>query len=166
VSAQVDIRAAEPADVELIFSLIMQLAEYERAPEQVKGTPALLADALFGAAPSAEAVIAERDGEPLGFALFYTTFSTWDCRPGIWLEDLYIPPEHRRDGVGRALLAHVAGIAVSRGYTRLEWTALDWNELALGFYRKLGAKQLDDWVTHRLDGPSLQAVARLVEPRD
>jgi GNAT superfamily N-acetyltransferase len=164
LNVQVDIRAAEPADVELIFSLVMQLAEYERAPEQVKGTPALLYDALFGEVPAAEAVIAERDGEPVGFALFYTTFSTWECRPGIWLEDLYVPPEHRRDGIGHALLAHVAAIAVSRGYTRLEWTALDWNELALGFYRKLGAKQLGDWVTHRLDGVSLQAVARSVQP--
>lgn len=164
MSAQVDIRAAEPADVELIFSLVMQLAEYERAPEQVRGTPTLLADALFGDTPSAEAVIAELDGEPVGFALFYTTFSTWECRPGIWLEDLYIPPKHRRGGIGRALIAHLAAIAVSRGCTRLEWTALDWNEPALGFYRKLGAKQLDDWITHRLEGPSLHSAATLVEP--
>jgi GNAT superfamily N-acetyltransferase len=165
LSAQVEIRAARPADVELIFSLIVQLAEYERAPSQVKGTPQLLAESLFGATPAAEAVIAELDGEPVGFALFYTTFSTWECRPGIWLEDLYVPPGHRRGGVGRALLAHVAAIAVTRGCTRLEWTALDWNEPALGFYRKLGARQLDDWVTHRLDGPSLEAAARLVEPQ-
>ena len=165
MSAQVDIRAAERADVELIFSLVMQLAEYERAPEQVRGTPALLAEALFGETRSAEAVIAEQDGTPVGFALFYGTFSTWECRPGIWLEDLYIPPEHRGGGIGRALLAHVAAIAVSRGCTRLEWTALDWNELALGFYRKLGATQLDDWVTHRLEGASLLAAASLVQPR-
>lgn len=166
LSAQVEIRAAEPADVELIFSLIMQLAEYERAPDQVKGTPALLADALFGETPTAEAVIAERDGESVGFALFYETFSTWECRPGIWLEDLYVPPEHRRGGVGHALFAHVAALAVSRGCTRLEWTALDWNEPALGFYHKLGARQLRDWVTHRLEGPSLHAIAKPPERPD
>lgn len=159
VSAQVEIRDAGPADVELIFSMINQLAEYERAPDQVKGTPALLADALFGATPTAEAVVAELDGEPVGFALFYGTFSTWECRPGIWLEDLYVPPEHRSAGVGRALLAHLAAVAVSRGCTRLEWAVLEWNEPALGFYRKLGATELSEWATHRLEGPSLQAVA-------
>lgn len=166
LSAQVEIRAAEPADVELILSLVMRLAEYERAPDQVKGSPTLLADALFGETPSAEAVIAELDEEPVGFALFYRTFSTWECRPGIWLEDLYVPPEHRRNGVGGALLAHVAAVAVRRGCTRLEWAVLDWNEPALGFYRKLGAKQLDDWITHRLDEPSLQAVAERTEEPD
>lgn len=165
MSARVEIRAAEPADVELIFSLIMQLAEYERAPDQVKGSPALLADALFGETPTAEAVVAELDGVSVGFALFYETFSTWECRPGIWLEDLYVPPEHRRGGVGRALLAHLAAVAVSRGCTRLEWAVLDWNEPALSFYRKLGAGQLNDWITHRLDGPSLHAIAAERERR-
>ena len=155
----VQIRPAEPADVELIFALIVELAEYERAPEQVHGTPQLLNDALFGPQPSAEALIAELDGEPVGFALFYTTFSTWECRPGIWLEDLYVPPAKRRGGIGRALLVELAAIALNRGYTRLEWTVLRWNEPALGFYEKLGAKPLDDWVTHRLDGPLLEAAA-------
>ena len=155
----VRIRPAEPADVELIFSLIVELAEYERAPEQVTGTPQLLNAALFGEQPSAEAVIAELDGEPVGFALFHSTFSTWECRPGLWLEDLYVPPEHRRGGIGRALFAHVAAIAVDRGCARLEWAALDWNEPALGFYRKLDAKRLDEWLIHRLDGPLLRAAA-------
>jgi GNAT superfamily N-acetyltransferase len=157
---RVRIRPAAPGDVELIFGLIQGLAEYERAPDQVTGTPELLATGLFGEHPAAEAVIAERDGQPVGFALFHGTFSTWECRPGLWLEDLYVPPEHRRDGVGGALLARVAAIAVARGCARLEWNALHWNEPALDFYRKLEAERLDEWVLHRLDGPRLEAVAR------
>lgn len=153
------IRAATPADVELIFSLIVELAEYERAPDQVTGTPALLQDALFGPRPSAEALIAELDGERVGFALFHGNFSTWECRPGLWLEDLYVPPQHRRGGIGRALLAAVAAIAIARGCTRLEWTALHWNIPALEFYEKLSATRLDDWVMHRLDGEVLETVA-------
>jgi GNAT superfamily N-acetyltransferase len=155
----VSIRAAEPADVPLIFSLVVELAEYERAPEQVTGTPELLAEALFGHRPSAEALIAECDGQPVGFALFHGGFSTWECRPGIWLEDLYVPPEHRRSGVGRALLCEVASIAVARGCARLEWAALDWNTPALDFYRQLGAARLEQWVMHRLDGDALERVA-------
>jgi GNAT superfamily N-acetyltransferase len=155
----VRIRPAEPADAPLIFSLVVELAEYERAPEQVTGTPALLHDALFGPRPSAEALIAEVDDQPVGFALFHGGFSTWECRPGIWLEDLYVPPEHRRGGVGRALLSAVASIAVARGCARLEWAALDWNTLALEFYEGLGADRLDDWILHRLDGAALERVA-------
>ena len=131
------VRAAEPADVELICSLIVELATYERSTEQVTGTPELLADALFGPHPAAEALIAELD-EPVAFALFHANFSTWECRAGIWLEDLSVPPEHRRTGVGRALLAEVAAIAVARGCARLEWAALDWNTQALDFYERLG----------------------------
>jgi GNAT superfamily N-acetyltransferase len=155
----IEIRPAEPRDVELIFALIQELAEYERAPDQVRGTRALLADALFGERPAAEALIAERGGSPLGFALFYVTFSTWECRPGLWLEDLFVPPEHRRSGVGRALLAALAATALDRGYTRLEWMALNWNEPALDFYEQLSATRLDEWVIHRLDGPRLAAAA-------
>jgi GNAT superfamily N-acetyltransferase len=155
----VQIRPARPDDVEFIFSLIVGLAEYERAPEQVTGTPALLRDALFGPHPSAEALIAELDGESAAFALFHGTFSTWECRPGLWLEDLYVPPRHRRSGVGRALLSAVAAIAVARGCARLEWVALNWNALALDFYEKLNARRLDDWVVHRLDGEVLRHVA-------
>jgi GNAT superfamily N-acetyltransferase len=164
LSVDVQIRDARPEDVVLIFGWVVELAEYERAPEQVTGTPALLEEALFGPAPSAEAVVAEtREGpaewQPAGFALFHSTFSTWEARPGIWLEDLYVPPVHRRAGVGAALLAHLAQITVERGCARLEWAALDWNELALGFYDKLGARRLDDWILHRLDGASLARVA-------
>jgi GNAT superfamily N-acetyltransferase len=153
------IRPARPDDVELIFSLINELAEYERAPEQVTGTAALLQSALFGERPSAEALVAELDGAPVGFALFHHTFSTWKCLPGIWLEDLYVPPEHRRAGVGGALFAEVAAIAVRRGCARLEWAALDWNTPALDFYARLDAMRLDEWVMHRLDGRALARVA-------
>jgi GNAT superfamily N-acetyltransferase len=153
------IRPAEPADVELIYTLIVELAEYERAPDQVAGTPELLREALFGPHPSAEALIAEVDGDRVAFALFHGSFSTWECRPGIWLEDLYVPPGHRRGGIGRALLAEVAAIAVARGCARLEWAALDWNTLALDFYERLGARRLGDWVMHRLDGDALERVA-------
>lgn len=153
------IRPAREQDVELIFSLIVELAVYERSPDQVRGNPELLRESLFGPAPAAEAVIAEREGEAVGFALFHGTFSTWECRPGLWLEDLYVPPAHRRDGVGEALLRHVAAIAVERGYPRLGWTALDWNEPALSFYAKLGAETLGEWQMLRLSGDALRHVA-------
>ncbi len=168
----VRIREARRDDVALIFGWIVELAEYERAPEQVTGTPELLEDALFGPARSAEAVIAETRQDatpdtgadappwrPAGFALFHSTFSTWESRPGIWLEDLYVPPLHRRSGVGAALLAHLAEITVARGYARLEWAALEWNEPALNFYDKIGARRLDDWILHRLDGAGLARFA-------
>jgi GNAT superfamily N-acetyltransferase len=180
VSVGVRIRDARRDDIALIFGWVVELAEYERASEHVHGSPELLEEALFGAAPSAEAVIAEsRDDagddaaegdaaapawEPTGFALFYRTFSTWESRPGIWLEDLYVPPAHRRSGIGAALLSHLAELTVARGYTRLEWSALNWNEPALNFYAKLGANSLDDWIVHRLDGAALARVAGQSEP--
>jgi GNAT superfamily N-acetyltransferase len=159
LNTEVWVREAGPSDVELIFSWIVELAEYERGAEQVRGTAALLQRALFGTRPSAEAAIAELDGEAAGFAIFHGSFSTWDCRPGIRLEDLYVPPGRRRLGVGRALLAHLARLTVARGCTRLEWTALDWNVPALDFYEKLGAKRLSEWQLHRLDGAALERVA-------
>jgi GNAT superfamily N-acetyltransferase len=158
----VQIRPARRIDVELIYSFIVELAEYERAPEKVTGTPELLAHALFGPRPSAEALIAELEGVAAGFAVFHETFSTWECRPGIWLEDLYVPVRYRRAGVGRALLAHLARLALDRDCARLEWHALDWNSPALEFYAKLGAGRLPDWELHRLDGDALRRVA--VEP--
>lgn len=153
------VRPASEQDVDLIYSLIRGLAEYEQAPEQVTGTPEMLRTWLFGDAPAAESVIAEVDGTPAGFALFHGTFSTWECLPGIWLEDLFVRPEFRRFGVGQRLLSHVARITIDRGYPRMEWTALDWNEMALSFYRKLGAETMDEWINHRLSGETLQAVA-------
>ncbi len=159
MSEGVRIRPAEPADVGLLFSLIRELAEYERAPEMVTGTPELLGEALFGPHPSAEAVIAELEGEAVGFALIHGTFSTWQCLPGLWLEDLYVSATSRRSGVGRVLLAHVARLAVERGCGRLEWAALDWNDPALTFYERLGARRLDEWKLHRLEGAALDRVA-------
>jgi GNAT superfamily N-acetyltransferase len=164
LSLEVQIRDARRDDVALIFGWIVELAEYERARDQVTGTPELLGEALFGPSPTAEALIAEtRDGdapaEPAGFALFHLTFSTWESRPGIWLEDLYVPPAHRRAGIGAALLARLAEITLARGYTRLEWAALDWNAPALDFYVKLGAARLDEWKLHRLDRDALARVA-------
>jgi GNAT superfamily N-acetyltransferase len=145
----------------MLFSMVVALATYERAPERVAGSPELLSEALFGADPAAEALVAEIDGTAVGFALFYRTFSTWQCRPGIWLEDLFVPEEQRGTGVGFALLRELARITVSRGYTRLEWAALDWNEPALNFYERIEARRLDEWVMHRLDG---DALARLASP--
>ncbi len=139
--------------------MIVELATYERAPEKVTGTSELLHEALFGQKPSAEALVAEIESEPAAFALFHGTFSTWEARPGIWLEDLYVREPHRRTGVGRVLLRAVAQIAVSRRCARLEWAALNWNEPALRFYEQLEARRLDDWVIHRLDGESLLRVA-------
>jgi GNAT superfamily N-acetyltransferase len=164
LSLEVTIRDATRDDVALIFGWVVELAEYERAPEQVTGTPALLEEALFGTSPTAEALIAElHTGDaaptPAGFALFHLTFSTWEARPGIWLEDLYVPPAQRRAGVGGALISHLANITVARGYTRLEWAALDWNTPALDFYVKIGAARLDEWKVHRLDREALAKVA-------
>jgi GNAT superfamily N-acetyltransferase len=160
LSDSLQIRDATPADVALLFGLIEALAEYERALDRVVGTPELLAGALFGTPRAAEAVIAELGGAPVGFALFHGTFSTWECRPGIWLEDLFVPPEHRRGGVGEALLRHVAGIAVQRGCARFEWAALNWNTPALDFYEKLGAEVLDEWKIHRVSGETLRQLAK------
>jgi GNAT superfamily N-acetyltransferase len=159
VSDELTIRAARPDDVAVIHALILELAEYERARDQVSGTPEMLETWMFGASPAAEAVLAERDGEVVGFALFHGSFSTWECLPGLWLEDLYVPPHHRRGGVGEALLRHLAAVAVERGYSRLEWTALQWNTPALSFYEKLGAEVLREWQMHRLSGEALEAVA-------
>jgi GNAT superfamily N-acetyltransferase len=159
VSSDVVIRAAGADDVEFAFAMIVALATYERAPDSVVGTPELLHEALFGKQPTAEAVIAERDGERIGWALFHSTFSTWECRPGIWLEDLFVLPEDRRGGAGEALLRHLAQIAVQRGCTRLEWVALDWNEPALSFYRKHGATVMAEWLQHRMDGAVLEEFA-------
>lgn len=160
MSAVIRIRPAERTDVALLFSLIVELAEYERAAERVIGSEDLLRDGLFGRQPSAEAVIAELDQAPVGFALFFGTFSTWLCRPGMWLEDLYVSPEHRRTGVGRVLLSHVAQLAVQRGCGRVEWSALHWNASALAFYEALGAAPLGEWQTLRLEGSALERAAR------
>jgi len=159
VSPPVTVRPALRADIAQIHAFIVELAEYERARDQVIGTPELLADALFGEHPAAEALIGEIVGAPAGFALFQATFSTWECRAGLWLEDLYVSPAHRRAGVGGVLLARLASIALERGCPRLEWNALDWNDPALGFYAGIGAERLSEWELHRLSGDALRRVA-------
>jgi GNAT superfamily N-acetyltransferase len=153
------IRDATPADVPLLMTLIRELADYEKLGHELLATEELMERALFGSPPSAEALIAEQGGEAVGYALFYSTFSTFLAIQGIWLEDLYVRPDHRKAGAGRALLASVAARLRERGGERLEWAALDWNELALGFYRGLGAKAMNEWITHRLIGEDLQALA-------
>jgi GNAT superfamily N-acetyltransferase len=153
-----DIRFAVPADLDVIIELIRALAEYEREPEAVRLEREVLAQHLFGSRPYAEVLIAEDEGGVQGFALFFHNFSTWEGRPGIWLEDLFVRPEARGRGFGRALLGRLAALAVERGCTRLEWSVLDWNERAIGFYRALGAVAMDEWTTYRLTG---EALARL-----
>jgi GNAT superfamily N-acetyltransferase len=153
------IRAAGPQDVPLLLELFGELAEYERLEDELRGTEEELTEAMFGERPAAEALIAERDTETAGYALFFPTFSSFLASRGVWLEDLFVRPPHRGAGVGRALLSAVAARARERGDARLEWVALDWNELALGFYRGLGARTMGEWVTHRLDGPDLDRVA-------
>jgi GNAT superfamily N-acetyltransferase len=153
------IRQARPDDVPLLLALFRELAEYERLRDELQATEELLERALFSERPAAEALLAERGGAPVGYALFYPTFSTFLAIQGVWLEDLFVRPAHRKSGAGRALLAAVAARARERGAERLEWSALDWNELALGFYRRLGAQRMDEWVTHRLVGDALRSLA-------
>ncbi len=159
-----EIRAATPADIGVLMTMIRELAAYERLADQLRATEQLLDRALFGDPPSAEALIAERAGEPIGYALYFRTFSTFLAIQGIWLEDLYVRPEHRKGGAGRALLAAVAARLREGGGERLEWAALDWNELALGFYRSLGARTMSDWITHRLAGEDLARLASEAPP--
>lgn len=157
--AAVTIRAARPDDVGMLLTLFMELAVYERLEHLMEATEERIAEALFGERPAAEALIAEVDGRTAGYALFYPTFSTFLAIQGIWLEDLFVRPDQRGAGVGRALLAAVASRTRERGGERLEWSALDWNELALGFYRGIGAQQMSEWITHRLVGEGLRSLA-------
>ena len=153
------IRPAGPADVPGIYQLIRDLAEYERALPNVTGTHEQLRAALFGPGPAVFAYVAEHEGQLAGFALWFLNFSTWECQHGVYLEDLYVRPELRGHGYGRKLLAELAALCVERGYGRLDWNVLNWNEPAIGFYRALGAVSLDDWITFRLAGPALAQVA-------
>jgi GNAT superfamily N-acetyltransferase len=153
------IREARPDDVPLLLALFRELAEYEGLQDQLQATDEALERALFSERPAAEALLAERGADAVGYALFYPTFSTFLAIQGVWLEDLFVRPAHRNSGAGRALLAAVAARVRERGAERLEWSALDWNELALGFYRGLGAQRMDEWVTHRLVGDALRSLA-------
>lgn len=153
------IRPATEADVPLILRFIRELAEYERLLHEVVATEDKLRATLFGARPAAEVVIAEDDGEAVGFALFFHNYSTFLAQPGLYLEDLYVRPEARGRGVGRALLAHLARLARERECGRLEWWVLDWNESAIRFYRSLAARPMDEWTVFRLTGPDLARLA-------
>jgi GNAT superfamily N-acetyltransferase len=153
------IRAAQPDDVPLLLELFAELAVYEQIEHELHATPELLAPALFAERPVAEALIATRGRDAAGYALYFTTFSSFRCKEGVWLEDLFVREAHRRAGVGRALLAAVAARVREREGARLEWSALDWNELALSFYRGLGARTMSQWITHRLDGEALERLA-------
>ncbi|MGY6555838.1 MAG: N-acetyltransferase family protein [Wenzhouxiangella sp.] len=144
------LRPARRGDEDLLLELIYELADYERLVHEVTATPELLAEHLFGKAAVAEAVIAELDAEAVGFALFFRNFSTFVGKPGLYLEDLYVRSSARGQGVGRALLAHLSGIAHQRGYGRMEWSVLDWNRPAINFYESLGARPMADWTIYRL----------------
>lgn len=153
------IRAAVPEDVALLLELFRELARYEHLEHEMRATEEQLAEALFSERPAAEALIAELNSEPVGYALFFPTFSSFLATEGVWLEDLFVRPVHRGAGVGRALLSAVAARVHERGGGRLEWAALDWNELALGFYRRLGARTMGEWITHRLNEDALARLA-------
>jgi GNAT superfamily N-acetyltransferase len=149
------IRPATATDLPLIAQLIRDLADYEKLAHEVRFDEAVLGAKLFGARPYAEVVIGELDGTPQGFALFFHNFSTFEGKPGIYLEDLFVRPEARGAGLGKALLSHLAALALERDCARLEWSVLDWNEPAIGFYRKLGARLMDEWTVMRVDGADL-----------
>ena len=150
------IRSASAADLPLIADLIRALADYEKLLHEVRFDEATLRAKLFGPRPYAEVVIGEIDGAAQDFALFFHNFSTFEGKPGIYLEDLFVRPEARGSGLGKALLSHLAALAVERDCARLEWSVLDWNEPAIGFYRSLGARAMDEWTVMRVDGPALQ----------
>lgn len=155
----VQIRPASEADVEVLYDLILELAAYEKLGDKVAGTGEDLRRALFEQRAAEALLLETSDGEAVGYAIFFTNFSTFECRPGIWLEDVYVRPEHRRGGIGLAVMEHLARIAEQRGCTRLEWCALEWNEPALNFYAKLGARRLDDWRMLRLEGEGIRRLA-------
>ncbi len=156
---ELTIRPALDTDVETIFELIVELATYEKLADQVSGSAEILRRELFEAR-TAEALIAEIEGEAAGYALICGSFSTFECRAGIWIEDIYVRPQSRKGGVGRALFARIAALAIERDWPRIEWAALDWNDLALDFYDGLGAERLDQWRMLRLDGDALERLGR------
>jgi GNAT superfamily N-acetyltransferase len=154
------IERATEQDVSLLLTLIRELADYERLAQHVVATDRDVRESLFGPAPAAEAVIARVGETPAGFALWFHSYSTFLAKRGLYLEDIFVRPEWRGKGIGRALLASVARVAVERGCGRMEWSVLDWNEPAIGFYKKLGATPLDEWTVFRLTGEALEEVAK------
>ena len=157
----ISIRSAVPSDAGTIDAFIRALARYERLEHKVRTSTESLTRHLFGTRPMAEVLIAERDGEPLGFALFFHNFSTFEGRPGIYLEDLFVIPEARQLGAGTQLLSALAALAVERDCARLEWSVLDWNKPAIAFYASIGALPMDEWTLQRLEGDALMALAAL-----
>ena len=153
------IRAATPADISLIGQFIRDLAEYEKLAHAVRFDEAVMAQKLFGPRPYAEVLIGEIDGLAQGFALFFHNFSTFEGRPGIYLEDLFVRPDSRGSGLGKALLGKLAALAVERDCARLEWSVLDWNTPAIDFYKSLGATPMDEWSVYRVDGDALDNLA-------
>lgn len=158
-SSQIIIRAAVPGDEAVIFSLIRALAEYEKLTDQVIGSETLLRSHLFGDRPYAEAILSEIDGAAVGFALFFYNYSTFLTKPGIYLEDLFVLPDYRSQGIGKALLIDLAQRAIAQDCGRLEWSVLDWNEPAIGFYQRMGATLLPDWRICRVTGDALGQMA-------
>lgn len=154
------IRVAAPGDAALVLDLIKQLAAYENLLHLVENTEAMLREALFGTRPAAEALVAEVEGRPAGFALFFRNYSTFTGRPGLYLEDLFVVPEARGRGVGEALLRQLAAIAVERRCGRIEWSVIDWNVEAAAFYKRLGAVAIDEWTVFRVAGDVLAALGR------
>lgn len=153
------LRPAEAADVPVLLGFIRKLAEYERLSHECVATEAALTATMFGPRPWAEAVLAEWAGVPAGFALFFHNYSTFLARPGLYLEDVFVLPEHRGRGIGKALLRHLAKLAVERGCGRFEWSVLDWNEPSIAFYRSLGAVPMSDWTVMRVTGEALERLA-------
>ena len=162
-AANFQIRPAQVGDVPVILELIRDLATYERAPNEVVATEEQLVDFLFGPRPAAEVLLAFEGESPIGFALFFHNFSTWLGRPGLYLEDLFVKPEKRGKGHGRALLVELAKIARNRGCGRMEWAVLDWNEPAIKFYRTLGAKPMDEWTVFRLTRDGIAGLANAAD---
>ena len=159
MAADVRIEPADIRDVPVMLSLIKALAEYERLAHEVVATEAGLRESLFGATPHAEAVIARVGSEAVAFAVWFHSYSTFLSRPGLYLEDLFVLPKWRGRGIGRALLCHLARIAIERGCARMEWSVLDWNDQAIGFYLSIGARAMDEWTVYRLTGEALDRLA-------
>jgi GNAT superfamily N-acetyltransferase len=155
----IEVRPAAEEDVPLLFDLILELAAYEKLADKMTGDAEVLRRSLFEQKVAEALLLETADGEAVGYAIFFTNFSTFECRPGIWLEDVYVRPEHRRGGIGLAVMEHLARIAGERDYARLEWCALEWNEPALDFYAKIGARRLDDWRMLRLEEDGIARLA-------
>lgn len=155
----ISIRPATAADAQLVFDFIVELAVYEKAKHEVKTSVAELSENLFGSAAKARALVVSIDGKPAGYAVYFYTFSTWLGKNGIWLEDVYVSPAYRGKGAGKALLKHVARIAVKEGCGRFEWSVLDWNTPSIEFYKSLGAKHMEEWDIYRVTGDALTRLA-------